>query len=137
MATPSVTDIMQVGIYYLNKEHLVNNKFRHINRWDPGVLQKAVDNCHCSEYGDVSFNLFFVFSLPEYLIPWFLGPIDSPNAVFNLLAMTFAGLRRHRPTPLTAKLRSVFLFRPLLIEILTLIKYSSNLDNCLPGNTSS
>ena len=38
MATSSVTDIMQVGIYYLDKEHLVNDNF---NGWDAGVLQKA------------------------------------------------------------------------------------------------
>lgn len=25
-----------------------------INGWDQGVLQKAVDNCHCNIYGDVS-----------------------------------------------------------------------------------
>lgn len=53
----------------------------YINGWDAGVLQKAVDNCHCNEFGDVSFNQFFVFSLSEYLIPWFLGPINnSPHA---------------------------------------------------------
>jgi len=24
----------------------------YINRWEKGVLQKAVDNCHCNQYGD-------------------------------------------------------------------------------------
>ena len=45
-----------------------------INGWDSddGVLQKAVDNCHCNEYGDLS--------LPEYLFPWFFGPINNPHA---------------------------------------------------------
>ncbi len=25
-----------------------------MNGWDAGVLQKAVDNCHCNDFGDVS-----------------------------------------------------------------------------------
>ena len=33
----------------------------YLNGWDQGVLQRAVDNCHCNEYGDVKFNHFFVF----------------------------------------------------------------------------
>ena len=32
-----------------------------------------------NEYSDVSFNQFF-FPPPEYLFPWFLGPINSPHA---------------------------------------------------------
>ena len=51
----------------------------YINGWDAGVLQKAVDNCHCNPYGDVSFNqCFFVFSLYQNI--WFLGLINSLHA---------------------------------------------------------
>ena len=47
---------------------------------------KAVDNCHCNPFGDVSFNPFFVlfFSLPEYLIPSFIGLITRTHAASNL-----------------------------------------------------
>ena len=65
MATPLVTDIMQVGTSTIltRKIELMTNS-DYINGWDAGVLQKAVDNCHCNPYGDVSFNqCFFVFSL--------------------------------------------------------------------------
>ena len=40
----------------------------YINGWDAGVLQRAVDNCHCNPFGDVSCDHFF--SLSEYLT-WF------------------------------------------------------------------
>jgi hypothetical protein len=28
-----------------------------LNGWDKGVLQNAVDKCHCDKFGDVSFVL--------------------------------------------------------------------------------
>ena len=66
MATPPVTDTMLVGhiYYYLNKEHLANIVLDFVTGWEPGVLQKAVDNCHCNPFGDVSFiSIFLRFSL--------------------------------------------------------------------------
>lgn len=33
---------------------LTRRSIDFINGWDRGVLQKAVDNCHCNAYGDVS-----------------------------------------------------------------------------------
>ena len=43
--------------------------------------QASCKKCHCNPFGDVCLNPFFrVFSLPEYLIPSFLGLINRPHA---------------------------------------------------------
>ena len=45
---------------------------------------KAVDNCHFNPFGVV----IFVFSLPEYMIPSFLGLINRPHAASNRIFST-------------------------------------------------
>lgn len=32
-----------------------------VNGWDAGVLQKAVNECNCNEFGDVSFSVFSLY----------------------------------------------------------------------------
>jgi hypothetical protein len=44
-----------------------------INGWDKGVLQKAVDNCHCNPYGDVSLANFLCFlssRISDLFVSW-------------------------------------------------------------------
>ena len=48
---------------------------------DACILQKAVDNCHYDPFGDV-------FSLPEYLIPLFLGLINRRHPALNRIFST-------------------------------------------------
>lgn len=42
--------VQEMSVYGL----LTRCSIDFINGWDKGVLQKAVDNCHCNAYGDVS-----------------------------------------------------------------------------------
>ena len=43
----------------------------YINGWDAGVLQRAVDNCHCNPFGDVSCDHFFLsFRISDDVVFW-------------------------------------------------------------------
>jgi len=55
--TQLVTDTMLVCLFSPDFCVFSSEFFRSdfINGWDKGVLQKAVDNCHCNPYGDVSY----------------------------------------------------------------------------------
>jgi len=49
------------------------------NGWQPGVLQKVVDNCHCNPFGDVR-RLLFLSSWDIFLTP---SSLDQPTCCAN------------------------------------------------------
>ena len=97
----------------------------YINGWDAGVLQKAVDNCHCNEYGDVSFNQSFcVFCtrISDSLVSWIKQPTCCVQQ--NIFDMN-QGQQCHITKSIDEQSKSFFSFKYIRFLSLTNILISA------------